>query len=116
VDVILGPKVREFTINYIDDLLIVSQTFEEHLRHLGLVLQRLRDAGMTVNLEKSAFEVHFLGHVLSPSGVSTDPAKVEAIQKFPKTRKHLRAFLGLCGYYRRFPIVSAMKLHRSHSC
>jgi hypothetical protein len=107
MDVILGPEVREFTINYIDDLLIVSQTFEEHLRHLGLVLQRLQDAGMTINLEKSAFlqqEVHFLGHVLSPNGVSTDPAKVEAIQKFPvpKTQKHLRAFLGLCGYYRRF--------------
>jgi hypothetical protein len=107
MDVILGPEVREFTINYIDDLLIVSQTFEEHLRHLELVLQRLQDAGMTVNLEKFAFlqqEVHFLGHVLSRSGVSTHPAKVEAIQKFPvpMTRKHLRAFLGLCGYYRRF--------------
>jgi hypothetical protein len=107
MDVILGPEVREFTINYIDDLLIVSQTFEEHLRHLGLVLQRLQDAGMTISLEKSAFlqqEVHFLGHVLRSNGVSTDPAKVEAIQKFPvlKTQKYLRAFLGLCGYYRRF--------------
>jgi hypothetical protein len=74
----------------IDDLLIVSQTFEEHLRHLGLVLQRLQDAGMTVNLEKSAFlqqEVHFLGHVLSPNGVSTDPAKVWRSRNFQCQRR-----------------------------
>jgi hypothetical protein len=62
---------------------------------------------MTVNLEKSVFlqeKVTFLGHVLSSQGIFTDPGKVEAIQQFPvpKTRKHLRAFLGRCGYYRRF--------------
>jgi hypothetical protein len=55
MDVVLGPEVREYTINYIDDLLIVSSSFEEHLVHLFQVLQRLQDAGMTVNLEKSVF-------------------------------------------------------------
>jgi hypothetical protein len=107
MDVVLGPEVREYTINYIDDLLIVSTSFEEHLVHLAQVLQPLQDVGMTVNLEKSVFlqeKVTFLGHVLSSQGISTDPGKVEAIQQFPvpKTRKHLRAFLGRCGYYRRF--------------
>jgi hypothetical protein len=107
MNVILGPEVREFTVNYIDDLLIVSDSFEQHLQHLDKVLSRLQDAKMTINLEKSSFlqeEVRFLGHILSSNGVGTDPEKVRAIQEFPvpKTPKHLRAFLGLCGYYRRF--------------
>jgi hypothetical protein len=107
MNVILGPEVREFTVNYIDDLLIVSDSFEQHLEHLDKVLSRLQDAKMTINLEKSSFlqeEVRFLGHILSSNGVGTDPEKVKAIQEFPvpKTPKHLRAFLALCGYYRRF--------------
>jgi hypothetical protein len=52
MDVILSPEVGEYTITYIDDLLIVSSSFEEHL---GQVLQRLRNAGTTLNLEKSVF-------------------------------------------------------------
>lgn len=107
MDVILGPEVRESTFNFVDDLLIGSKSFEDHLADLDRVLTRLQDAGMTVNLEKSSFfkdEVHFLGHIISFRGISTDPAKVEAISKFPvpKSQKHLRAFLGLCNYYRRF--------------
>ena len=67
-----------------------------------MVLTRLGDAKLTVNLEKSFFlqrEVRFLGHVLSSNGIATDPDKLKAIQDFPtpKTQKHLRAFLGVCG-------------------
>jgi hypothetical protein len=107
MDVILGPEIREFTLNYIDDLLIVSQMFEAHLVHLGRVFQQLQNAGLTINLEKSSFlqqKVHFLGQVLSTEGIATDLEKVAAIRNFPvpKTQKHLRAFLGLCEYYRRF--------------
>jgi hypothetical protein len=107
MDVILGPEIREFTLNYIDDLLIASQMFEAHLVHLGRVFQQLQNAGMTINLEKSSFlqqKVHFLGQVLSTEGIATDLEKVEAIRNFPvpKTQKHLRVFLGLCEHYRRF--------------
>ena len=107
MDLILGPEVRQFTVNYIDDLLIVSNSFDQHLLHLDMVLTRLRDAKLTINLEKSSFlqeEVRFLGHILSSNGIATDPDKIKAIQEFPapKTQKHLRAFLGVCGYYRRF--------------
>jgi hypothetical protein len=66
MNVILGPEVREFTVNYIDDLLIVSHSFEQHLQHLDKVLSRLQDAKMTINLEKSSFleeEVQFLRHM-----------------------------------------------------
>jgi hypothetical protein len=75
-------RVQEFTVNYIDDLLIVSDSFEQHLQHLDKVLSRLQDAKMTINLEKSSFlqeEVQFLGHILSSNGVATDPEKVRAI-------------------------------------
>jgi hypothetical protein len=85
MNVILGPEVREFTVNDIDDLLIVSDSFEQHLQHLDKVLSRLQDAKMTINLEKSSFlqeEVRFLGHILSSNGVGTDPEKVKAIQEF----------------------------------
>lgn len=107
MNVILTPEKREFTVNYIDDLLVVSQSFNEHLDHFKQVFQRLSDARMTINIEKTAFfqqRVPFQGHFLSCKGVFPDPGKVQAIQEFPtpKTKKHLRAFLDLCNYYRRF--------------
>ncbi|KAJ3662473.1 hypothetical protein Zmor_006821 [Zophobas morio] len=49
MDIILGPEVRQFTVNYIDDLLIVSDSFDQHLLHLDMVLTRLRDAKLTIN-------------------------------------------------------------------
>jgi hypothetical protein len=87
MNVTLGPEVQEFTI----------------IQHLDKVLSRRK----IINLEKSSFlhaEVRFLGRILSSNGAATDPEKVKAIQEFPvpKTAKHLRAILGLCGYYRRF--------------
>lgn len=107
MDVILGPEIRQFIVNYIDDLLIASATLPEHLEHLRRVLQRLQEARMTVNLEKSNFlqtEVKFLGHIITIEGIKTDPDKVAAIRSFPvpQKSKHLRAFLGLCNYYRSF--------------
>lgn len=107
MDIVLGPEVRSFTSNYIDDLLVASENFEAHLEHLRQVFQRLLDGGMTINLEKSHFvrrEVPFLGHVLTPFGIRMDSVKVQAIKQFPRPTKikHLRAFLGLCNFYKRF--------------
>ena len=107
MDIILGPEVREFTYNYIDDLLIVSQSFTEHLEHIQKVLSRLKAANLTVNLGKSAFvrkQVTFLGHILTPSGILKDPGKTQAIFDFPRPTKlkQLRGFLGLSNYYRKF--------------
>lgn len=107
MDLILGPEVREFCVNYIDDLLIASRTLEEHLQHLDIVLTKLGNAKMTANLDKTHLfksEVQFLGHLFSAEGVRADPSKVDAIRKFPtpQNRKQLRGFLGLCNYYRKF--------------
>lgn len=108
MDLILGPEVRQFCVNYLDDLAILTTgTLDEHLTHISIVLSRLKMAGLTCNIKKCKFickEVKMLGHIISTEGVRTDPEKIESIQKFPipKKIKHLRAFLGLCNYYRRF--------------
>ena len=92
---------------YLDDVLVYSRTFDEHLQHLRLVFDRFREAGLKLKPKKCFFgqkHVKFLGHVISPEGVQPDPAKIEAIKKYPVPRKvkDVRAFLGLANYYRKF--------------
>lgn len=108
MDLILGPEVREFCVNYLDDLIVFTcGDFSEHISHIEAVLGRLESARMTCRLEKCQFvftEVHMLGHIITPFGIRMDPDKVAAIHEFPapKKVKQVRAFLGLCNYYRRF--------------
>lgn len=108
MDQILGPEVKQFCVNYLDDLAILTQgTLDDHLEHINIILEKLKSAGLTCNIEKCKFickEVKMLGHIISTKGIKTDPEKLESIKKFPvpKKIKHLRAFLGLCNYYRRF--------------
>lgn len=104
---VLGPRVASFTTAYVDDLLVFSKDFDEHMQHLEELLQRLREAGMTVKLRKSLFlrtEVPFVGHVLTAEGVKLDPKRIEALVKYerPKSIKELRGFLGAVNYDRRF--------------
>ncbi|XP_041913004.1 uncharacterized mitochondrial protein AtMg00860-like [Alosa sapidissima] len=74
---------------------------------MDLVLSHLQKEGLKAKLEKCCFfqnEVQYLGHLVSREGVSTDPAKVSAVAKWPRptTVSELRSFLGFAGYYRRF--------------
>ena len=92
---------------YLDDIIVFSETIEEHLSRLTEVLTRIRDAGLKLKTSKCHFfkrEVVFLGHIISESGISTDPAKIESIQnwKTPTNVHEVRSFMGLCSYYRRF--------------
>ena len=92
---------------YLDDCLICSETFEEHLEHVAQVLQRYRAAGLKANPKKTELgkdEVLFLGHILTPQGIRPNPAKTEAIWSFkqPENIHDVRSFLGLANYYRRF--------------
>ena len=107
MDQILGPEVREFVTNYVDDLLVASTDFDSHVQHLKIVFSRLQEANITINLKKTEFfkpQVKFLGFILSEKGILPDPEKIEAINKFPTPRKQkdIRAFLGACNFYRRF--------------
>jgi len=92
---------------YLDDVVVFSNTVEDHLSRLEEVFKRLRDAGLKLKPSKCELfkkQVHYLGHVVSEDGVSTDPSKIEAVNSWPVPRDEtqVRAFLGLTGYYRRF--------------
>ena len=92
---------------FVDDILIYPQFEEEHEDHLRIVLQALKDHRLYAKFSKCGFwltKVKFLGHVVSASGASTDPDKVEAVMIWekPKSVFDIRSFLGLAGYYRRF--------------
>ncbi|KAJ9563825.1 hypothetical protein OSB04_008985 [Centaurea solstitialis] len=104
---ICRPYLDKFVIVFIDDILIYSQSREEHEQHLKVVLELLMDQKLYAKFSKCEFwirEVHFLGHVVREEGIIVDPAKIEAIAKWetPKTPTEIRQFLGLAGYYRRF--------------
>ena len=98
---------KEYSQVYIDDIAIFSATWEEHCKHISLVLGRLKEAGLTANPKKCMWaqtEVEFLGHVVGRGKVCPADLKVLALKDFPmpKTKKGVRQFLGLAGYYRRF--------------
>uniref|UniRef100_A0A8C2GGE5 Gypsy retrotransposon integrase-like protein 1 n=2 Tax=Cyprinus carpio TaxID=7962 RepID=A0A8C2GGE5_CYPCA len=104
---IMSDLVFQIVLIYLDDLLVYSSTFHEHLVRLETVFKRLRETGLKVKIEKCHFlqaEVRFLGHQVSAQGVSTDPDKISAVREWPvpSTLKELRSFLGFCSYYRRF--------------
>ena len=95
------------TVVYIDDIGIFSATWEQHCIDIGIVLSRLKDAGLTANVKKCSWgQTHceFLGHLVGEGMVSPADLKVQAVRQFtqPVTKKNVRQFLGLTGYYRRF--------------
>ena len=97
----------KFLIVYLDDLLIYSDSLAEHRRHVRMVLERLREAGLCLKPSKCQFhvqEVAFLGFIVGPNGIQMDPFKVEAITTWPvpKSVHDIRVFLGLANFYRRF--------------
>ena len=104
---VFQPYLDQFVVVFVDYILIYSQSEGEHEYHLRIVLQLLRDHQLYAKFSKYEFwltEVRFLGHVVSASGVSVDPEKVEAVMSWerPKSVFKIRSFLGLAGYYRRF--------------
>ena len=99
-----GP---DFVSVNVDDVLIFSETLEEHIHHIKLVLDKLKEAGLKLKPTKCSFVqegVDYLGHVITSDGLSPNPARIEAVQAFPVSTdiKELRQFLSLASYYRRF--------------
>jgi len=104
---VLRKHIGKICVVYIDDILIFSRSFEEHLLHVSMVLEALREANLQIKADKCTWfvrEVDYLGHHLSASGVTPTGEKTQAIANArpPKNLKELRSFLGLANYYRRF--------------
>ncbi|KAL0161724.1 hypothetical protein M9458_045449, partial [Cirrhinus mrigala] len=103
----MSDLIFQIMLVYLDDILVFSKTFPEHLERLRTVLTRLQETGLKVKIGKCHFlqpTVTFLGHQVSAEGIATDPNKISAVKQWPvpTTLKALRSFLGFCGYYRRF--------------
>ena len=97
----------KYVLCYVDDVIIFSETFDEHLKHLEEVFSRLRSAGLKLSPNKCFFaqkKLHYLGHVISKTGIEPDSQKVEKIVnlKAPKDQKGVKSLLGLTNYYKKF--------------
>ncbi|WMV25313.1 hypothetical protein MTR67_018698 [Solanum verrucosum] len=104
---VFKPYLDSFVVVFIDDILIYSHSEEEHMGHLRVVLQRLREEKLYAKYEKCEFwlrEVAFLGHVVSGDGIKVYLKKTDVIRNWPRplTPSDIRSFLGLAGYYWRF--------------
>lgn len=104
---ILRPVLGKHTHVYLDDIIIASKSFDEHMEHLQEVFQLLLDAGLRLNWKKCNFlqeYTEFLGFIVGQGQIKVSPKKVEAVQNFPrpKTLRQLRGFLALLSFVRRF--------------
>lgn len=107
MDNVLKDLQGKSCLCYMDDIIVFSTSLQEHISNLNQVFNKLEQANLKVQLDKSEFlhkEVAFLGHIVSSEGVKPNPEKIEAVKKFPipKTPKQIKSFLGLLGYYRKF--------------
>ncbi len=104
---ILQPVIKKIALVYLDDVIIYSTSIEQHIKHIDIVLDLLKKAGLKIKLSKCTFlqtSVKYLGHVISEKGITPDPMKIKAIENYPtpETVSQLKSFLGLAGYYRKF--------------
>ena len=104
---ILFNYLDDFCTAYLNDILIYSEDPLEHDEHVGKVLERLRDAGLQVDIKKSEFRTtrtKYLGFIVSTDSIETDPDKIRVVKDWnaPTTVKGIQGFLGFCNFYRRF--------------
>ena len=107
MECVLRNLTYKICLIYLDDILVYSRTFENHLDHLRQVFDRLRHANLKLKPSKCKFactKVNYLGHIVSPDGIAPDNDKISAVKDFPRPHnvKTVRSFLGLANYYRRF--------------
>ena len=99
--------LHAFAMAYLDDIIIFSRNEVEHLEHLKIIFQRLKEAGLKLKQSKCDFikkHIQYLGHLISLEGIQPLPEKLESIRNMPppKSAKEIKQFLGLAGYYHKF--------------
>jgi len=104
IDIVLRGAHR-YTGSLLDDILVFSKHYDSHLAHVTDVLERLRKSGLTVNTKKCHFasnNVKILGHIVKDGLIYPNDEKIEVIKTWPvpRTKKHLKSFLGLVGFFR----------------
>lgn len=123
MDRVLGKFKWIFVTAFMDDLIIFSNTLEEHIKHLRIVFTRLLEEGLRLHPGKFQLlrsKIVYLGYIIENGTVSPSPDKLSALEGYqrPKCVKDIQRFLGLCGYYRQFipdfsiiakPLTSMMK-------
>jgi transposase InsO family protein len=99
--------INKECVVFLDDILIFSRTFDEHLVRIKHVLDKVKESGMKLNPKKCKFcqpKVKYLGHIVSANGVETDPDKLDKVANWqePTNVDETRSFVSFAGYYRRF--------------
>ena len=98
---------EDFATSYIDDILCFSESLEDHIKHLEMIFQRLRQHSLKLKLKKCNFlqsETSYLGYKITRGGIKPEEDKVKAIRELapPTSKKEVRSFIGSCSYYRKF--------------
>lgn len=107
MDKVYAQEIGHFISVYLDDVLIYSSTWADHMKHLAIALTRLKEHRLYCREDKCSFaktRTQYVGHVLSHNTISCQAAKIRAIQDWPELKdvRGIRRFLGLAGYYRKF--------------
>ena len=103
----LGDLNHTICVIFLDDVIVFSNTYEEHIERLSMVFRKLEEYNLKLSPKKCKFlqeRVKYVGHIVSSKGVETDPDKIEKVINWPRPTNHdeVRQFLGFVGYYRRF--------------
>lgn len=107
IDSLFGSEFEPKAFPYLDDIVIVTETFEEHIEILSKIADKLQYAGLTISPSKSKFaykRLKYLGHVIDEEGIAMDKSRLDAIENYPQPAcvKDVQRLMGLAGWYRRF--------------
>lgn len=90
---VLGSDLNVIAFVYMDDVLILGKTLNEHVKNVIKILRKLRGANLRINEAKSEFlitEIHYLGHLVNENGIQTDPEKIKAISEMTQVHEDSR--------------------------
>jgi hypothetical protein len=104
---VLSDYLNIISIAYLDDVLIYLDNITQHCQHIKLILERIKEVGLTLKASKCEFHTYkteYLGYIITPTGISMDPEKVKAVEEWkePTNIKGVQSFLGFTNFYRRF--------------